>query len=145
MKFAVVIVILFFIVVVAEGRRCRYFISGVECSEECCGKEDDMRCLKSCKNVACSNSDDCGKGCCKNGKCTAPDGSTCEDTVTTIIAVCVAVGIVVVIIVAVFFLVRYCRRRSANPGMIILVNQQWKTIKTNADFLLYFRLLTFLW
>lgn len=123
-KFAVVITILFVILVVAEGRRCRYLLTGVECGKQCCGKKDNMLCLPSCENVTCSDSEDCGESCCKNGKCGASNGSPCDDTFTTIITVIVVFGFIAIIIVAVFFLVRYLRRRSSNPGIIISVNQQ---------------------
>ncbi|CAB3999039.1 Hypothetical predicted protein [Paramuricea clavata] len=122
-KLAVVISVLFAVVCVVEARRCRYAFTYAICEKQCCGKEDDMLCLTSCENITCSSNEDCGKSCCKNGKCGHPNSSDCGETLSTIIAVVVSVGIVVAIILGTVFLVRYCRRRRPAPGMVILVNQ----------------------
>ena len=122
-KLAVVISVLFAVVCVVEARRCRYALTYAICEEQCCGTEDDMLCLESCENITCSSNEDCGKSCCKNGKCGHPNSSDCGETLSTIIAVVISVGIIVAIILGTVFLVRYCRRRRPAPGMIILVNQ----------------------
>lgn len=122
-KFAFVTAVLFVVVCFADARRCRYTLTYQICQEQCCGLEDDMLCLKSCENITCSSNDDCGNSCCKNGKCGPPDSSDCGETVSTIIAVVVSVSIIVAIIIGTVLLVRFCRRRRATPGMVILVNQ----------------------
>ena len=122
-KLAFVTCLLFVFVCVAEARRCRYVLTYEICREQCCGLEDNMLCLNSCENVTCSSNDDCGNSCCKDGKCGPPDSSHCGETVSTIIAVVVSVSIILAIVVGSVLLVKFCRRRRATPGMVILVNQ----------------------
>lgn len=111
------------VVCVVEARQCQYTWTRRVCEQQCCGVENDMRCLKNCENITCSTNEDCGKSCCVKGKCGPPSSSDCGETISTIIAVVVSVAIIIAVVVVTVFLVRYCRRRRSNPGMVILVNQ----------------------
>ena len=123
-KLIVLLSTLFVVVCVIDARRCRYTMTFEICKEQCCGVESDMYCLESCEGIKCSSNEDCGKSCCnKNGTCGRPNAPGCGETVSTVIAVVVSVSIVVSIIFSTVCLVRYCRRRRQNPGMVILVNQ----------------------
>ena len=134
-RFAVAICVLFGAVCVIEARDCYFELSGRICSKQCCGEENNMSCLDSCENMACSSHADCGRGCCGNGKCGPPSNSPqCDNTNAIIIVVvtlcfCVVIGIIV-------GLIKYfcCLRRkpSVTPGMrVILVNHD--VLNTNSN------------
>jgi cbb3-type cytochrome oxidase subunit 3 len=125
-KVAVAICVLFLGVCAIEARDCHYE-SGygsilADCELKCCGKENDLRCLKTCENITCSMHGDCDGGCCNDGKC-GPASEHCDMTgiilaiVIPIIVCCLIAGIAI----------RYYRHRkrsTAAPRMIILVNEE---------------------
>ena len=118
-RLAFVVFVLFAATVLVESRRCRYVMTYALCDKQCCGKESDMYCLDSCVNGTCSADDDCGTGCCTNGKC-RESSSNCGAEKSAIIAL-VVTGLVVTIAVAgSFALICYCRRRRRQPGMVIV-------------------------
>ncbi len=122
-KLVTAICVFFVAACVVEARRCQYRITGLICGEQCCGEEYAMQCLESCENVTCSSDEDCGKSCCKNGRCGPPHSNGCEDTMTNIIIGVVAVVVFIALVTTVVLVKYYRRRRSPAPGMVILVNQ----------------------
>ena len=120
-KFGIVLCTLFVAVCVVGGRKCRYRFLGMMCEKQCCGKTNDLKCLDSCENVACSDSDDCGKGCCKNGKCGPPTSHSCSDTIITAVII-LSIILPTAIIAGIVW--KCCRcKRSTQTDMVILVNQ----------------------
>ncbi len=128
-KLLVAICMLFVVVCVVEARQCRYTLTYMLCEKQCCGEEGDMKCIESCENSSCSTDDDCGKSCCKNGKCGPPQSTSCSKPVSRdvaksiIIAVVVSLAVVIAITVGAVLLAKYCCYTRPTPGMVILVNQ----------------------
>ncbi len=84
----------------SQERVCKYKFAGTLCLKHCCGEPSRLSCRDSCDGVACSLSDDCGYGCCKDGRCTSRG---CDTTTPWYV---IAVPIIVIVLVLLFAVCR---------------------------------------